>query len=244
MGVVFNGVQFDVNADRLLITSDILSPNAAHTVMAWLRVDEIVPSQYPEAIVFCGSGFDNTNSYEAIGMDGTGAALNVGEKVLGNTSGSTLTIATWYHVAKVRDSATGAIRLYLNAVSDIVTAASDVSAREAPQRFELGGFGSQGYSPFQGALAYARAWSAALTAEEIAAEMSSATAARAANLYGDWPLSGGVGVRNLDVSGNGRDWAEVGTLADVDNPTLPAPPSSDDSLTYWYVLGMRRRAEF
>lgn len=73
-------------------------------------------------------------------------------------------------------------------------------------------------------LAYQRSWAGLLRQGEIQREMMSRRAIRRANLWQDCPLEDHYD----DVSGNGRHWTPMGTLAFSDNPTLLSQPGVSD----------------
>ena len=68
--------------------------------------------------------------------------------------------------------------------------------------------------------AYTKVWDANLSAAELAQEIWSAKPVRTADLHIWSPHFPGSGERNLDYSGNGRDWTEAGSPADGDQPPV------------------------
>jgi hypothetical protein len=134
-------------------------------------------------------------------------------------SGSALTVGTWYHIAVVRESTTS-LKVYINGALDI-TNTRNVGSRTAITRMEIGAYTTGNTNPGNIRVAYQKAWSAALTAAEVAQEMYTVRPRRLSNLYGWWPGRPGSGERAKDYSGNGRDWTEGGTLTDEDPPPIP-----------------------
>jgi hypothetical protein len=106
--------------------------------------------------------------------------------------------------------------MYLNGVLEIALTNS-ISGRSAPNSMNIG-CQDGGYF-WNGRMQAIKAWTAALSAQEILAEMRVIRPIVAANLYGFWPCWPGSGERVRDYSGNGRNWTESGTITDED----PAP---------------------
>jgi len=63
-------------------------------------------------------------------------------------------------------------------------------------------------------------WTAALTADEMAAEMRAIHPVRFADLFGWYPMFGMTGEQGRDYSGNGYDFATTGTLTAEDGPPV------------------------
>lgn len=197
---------FDAASDRLLRTTDLLNKNVAYTWMAWF---------YPTATIGTRTLFslnDNGGNYDFIGMI-NGLTLYVETQ---DVSGSLSTLAAanaWYHITIQRAADGNSLHLFVNGVED-GSGFSDIAVgRSAASRMEMGAFESGNANPFQGNVAYIKAWSAALSSAEILAEKDSAAAVRTSNLYGEWKTPQGA-TRTADTSGNGRDWTEGGTLTD------------------------------
>lgn len=210
-------VRFDASADRLLRTASLPSYNSAYTAMGWVY---LVSDLNATVTIFAID--DNIDDIDAINLGSDGVTLQLGVVVGGvstGPSGTTLSTGTWYHVAIVRASATDC-RLYLNGALDIGPDTRDVSGRSAATRLEWGAFASVNLSRFDGRVAAIKIWDAALSAEEVAAEVRSIRPQRLANLNGWWPCFPGAGERARDYSGNGRDWTESGTLTDEDPPPV------------------------
>lgn len=210
-------VRFDASADRLLRTASLPSYNSAYTAMGWVY---LVSDLNATVTIFAID--DNIDDIDAINLGSDGVTLQLGVVVGGvstGPSGTTLSTGTWYHVAIVRASATDC-RLYLNGALDIGPDTRDVSGRSAATRLEWGAFASVNLSRFDGRVAAIKIWDAALSAEEVAAEVRSIRPQRLANLNGWWPCFPGSGERARDYSGNGRNWTESGTLTDEDPPPV------------------------
>lgn len=211
-------VAFNANTDRLLRTTDLLNYNNAYTVMGWAQLRVDVNAQ----VSFFTLNDNTVDNVDMIRTNADGVTLEtrvVVAAALTITTGNALTVGQWYHLAMVRENATS-FKIYQDAVA-APTNTRDVSGRStAATRFECGGFRSLNQFALDGRLAYMKAWSAALTVDEIANEMLMVRPLRAVNLYGWWPLLPGTGERVRDYSGNARDWTEGGTLSDEDPPPV------------------------
>jgi concanavalin A-like lectin/glucanase superfamily protein/cohesin domain-containing protein/slime mold repeat-containing protein len=158
------------------------------------------------------------------------AASGLNHPVCTQASEPTITVDTWHHVAATYDGATWA--LYLDgsalpidtACSSCSGGACTVSPGATPeagsiQHFALGTSLNSSGAPvtsgggpgfFQGRLDEARVWDRALTAAEIAANMS-LPIPTATNLVGRWALDEGTGTTTAD-STTPMTTAEDGTL--------------------------------
>ncbi|HXU82498.1 MAG TPA: LamG-like jellyroll fold domain-containing protein [Polyangia bacterium] len=197
-------------------TGTFLDYNSAYTAMAWILFTDFAnangaviwqqggPSFALESLRAYNNG---TNNIPMLWVNVTGFPLAA------KTDGSTvLSTGTWYHFAIVRTSTT-LVTLYLNGVSE-VTNATDISARVAPDNALHG-------TQHNGTVAGLKTWNTALTVGQVQTEMARLRPAEAlGNLYEWLPEWTGSGERTRDYSGNGRDWAEVGTPADGDPPPV------------------------
>lgn len=192
---------FDAAADRILRTTDLLDYKSSYTWMAWF---------YPTATTGTRTLMslnDNGGTYDFFGLI-SGLTLYL-ETEGGSDTHSTLGAAsTWYHITLQRD--TNTLRIFLNGVQDGADLGSFVVLRGAGSRMEMGGFESGNANPFQGLIAYIKAWASVLTQPQIAAEKDSIAAIVTANLYGEWKTQSAS--RFADSSGNGRDWTEVNSV--------------------------------
>lgn len=193
----------------------MLDYNATYTFCGWFYIT----TDTNDFAVFFTLNDDAVTTVRdnlATNSDGTTYRISLynGTTAQGVT-GTNLSTATWYHLAMVRSAANNC-RAYLNGVLDI-TNTLDCTGRVANTRMEVGAIDSRNEFPLNGRCCALKAWTAALTAAELAQEMVGVSPVRRTNLYAYWPcLSDGT--RALDFSGNGRDWTEVGTLTNEDPP--------------------------
>lgn len=132
------------------------------------------------------------------------------------TTGSTITAGTWYFVALRRSSAT-LLELLVNGVVD-VTNTRDVTGRGTADRMWVATISPGGANMSDLRVEGQRAWSRALTDDEILSEMRSLDPVSWEGLWGHWPCHEGP-MRALDFSGNARDWTEVNTPTNEDGAT-------------------------
>lgn len=208
-------IRFDAAADRLLRTSDMLNYNATYTFAGWfyLSVDTndfaVMFSLNDDAVATVRDNLATNN-------DGTTLRVSLHNGVTAQgVTGSNLSTATWYHIAMVRANATSCTA-YLNGVLNI-TNTLDCSGRVANTRMEVGAIDSRNEFPLNGRCAGLKAWTAPLSAGELALEMSGVCPVRLNDLYAWWPCLSNA-TRAQDYSGNGRHWTEAGTLTNEDPP--------------------------
>jgi hypothetical protein len=222
------GIRLDVAPDRLLRTTDLLDYQAAYTIAGWAR---IVTDTNAYACICSLNAAANRFDYLGLLGDGTtlAAIMESGAGYSENTGGTSLTVGSWYFLAMVRASLTD-LRVFLGAPGTAVaqngtTVTTSAAGRAAVARNEIGGFTSGNLDPFNGRVGPWKAWSAALTAAELQAEMTQTIPLRAANLYGAWPLRDAADL--TDISGNGRAWTAGGTLTTEDGPPVAWGPPLD-----------------
>lgn len=127
------------------------------------------------------------------------------------------TAGQWAYVGQVYDGVAKTLGLVVNGTL-IGTESCDLSA-VTPKPEETAG--PAFVNDIGGnAVAYLRVWQAALSVEELAAEMPAETAVRTADLLADTPLRTTINL--ADVSGHGRDWTLIGAITDFPGP-LPTP---------------------
>ena len=161
-------------------------------------------------VTLAGTG-GQTISMGTSAADGTTFCVRTGAT---QVDGTNLTVGDWNWFTLVR--ATDVSSGYLNGVLD---ASHTVAASWTPAGIYLFSATIDG---LDGCIEGFKFWDAALTATEIQAEMASLAPIRTANLNRWTPLVPyGSGTRNLDRSGNGYDWTEVGTLTDESGSGTP-----------------------
>jgi hypothetical protein len=205
MGATFNGA-----SDYLNDTTNFLDMNAAYTMMGWFRYPSS-PTGAPN-VIFAITNTAGTQ-YDLLRHDNNVLATIVSGTT---TTGSTLSANTWYHVALVR-SGTGNLDVYLdgNPTADISDTTS-VSGRASANQESVGGILAT--YDMNGDLGGVKEWSTNLTAAEIAREMYSFRALKRTNLFRETLIL--PGDRTKDISGNGYDWTENGTITDAQNPPI------------------------
>jgi hypothetical protein len=190
--------------DYLKRTSAFLNPASDSTVMVWAKFGTVpAPAAYQTVYIILDDPAVYVD-YTGIFTDTTDTFLDVKGTSIFTGTGSTAGV--WYHFAWSQTGQTQ--RFYVNGV----LIGSAVKNREAfVTGFEL--LGGDTFSSGDLTLAFCREWQAALTLTEIRAEMGSKTVQRTANLFLNCPLESDA----LDISGNGHDFTEIGSVTYTDD---------------------------
>jgi hypothetical protein len=196
------------------------SPNANsdYTLAAWVRPTIVNNWQ---GLFFLGPTTSSTESTDYCEINSSGQTYLRSRNGAGTattaTTGSALSANTWYHLALVRSGDT--LTLHLNGVSDTSQTAA-VAGRNATSALVLGGYVPD--SEFlQGRIAAVKAWSAALSASDIAIEMQIVRPRRAGNLWGWWPMIDATLAHALiDIGGSARDLTGNNTPTIADGPPV------------------------
>jgi hypothetical protein len=212
-------VRFDADGEALRRTgtANVLNFNQPYTLMAWIRpVASIIHSIWLGLQV---SNWVNSDYYRRP----NGAAysqLSVYQGGGGTSiAGSNFKAADWNHFAMVRESDT-VLKGYQDGVLDITASHSTVSGRAVSNDLSFGDFYNDANVRFDGRVMAIKAWTVALTAAQVAAELPTIRPQRLDNIWAWWPCFPGSGERIRDYSGNGRHFTEVGTLSDEDPPPV------------------------
>ncbi len=208
-------------SDYGLRTSSVINHNSAYTWMAWVDLVTDTDTWGHVWAAMSATSDDWTNA-DWLGTSSDGESLRVGCAIGGSEAsgtGSPMTVGTPVHVAVVRESAS-VLKLYQGG-SYANQASMDISARSATQREMLGLLNGGGGYRGPCRLTAIKCWQAALTADEIAAEMRSIRPLRLANLHSWHPcIASDLATALKDYSGNGRDWSAEGSPS-VANQTPP-----------------------
>lgn len=191
-------------------TGTLLNYNGLYTACFWVLFTTI-PSTPFTAVWQIDDGnleLDSVRTSSAV-MGIRVTANGVATDAAGST---TLSTGTWYHLAVVRNSTTDC-RLYLNGVQEASNAASTAARVNAVARHLYGVL-------VQGSMAWLKTWNTNLSAAQILQEVNIGRPANLASLFEWLPNWPGSGERTLDYSGNGRNYAEVGTPTDGDPPPV------------------------
>ena len=206
-------IRIDAVSDYVIRSSGL--PNLDPiTVSLWAYVS--VDRDAASDIIF----FTDNSSYITIGTSDDGTTLRIITPA-GSATGSSLSVATWYHLAFVHNGTS--LTLYLNGVSNVTLTDSTTFTLAY---FLLGSNTTANW--LNGRIAAIKVWNAALTQAEIQQEIYTIRPNRFADLYGWWPAFPGATERLADYSGNGRTWTAGGTLTDED-----PPPVSWGADNYW-----------
>jgi len=200
-------IRFNATEGDNLIQADIFSGSTL-TLMCWARL--VSDTDALQTFFQCEEGGDFviqtisdgvTLAYVDGSTEHTGTALNVGQ---------------WYHIACVKVNATDVI-IYLDGVSDISVTGASITA----DSIKVGGSAFTG-EELDGRIAAMKAWSDALSLEQILNEMRYVIAIKRSNLLGEWHLFPDTLV--TDFSGNGNNFTENGANTDEDHPPVMYSP--------------------
>lgn len=205
--------------DYGLKTSGLIDHNSTYTWMAWIDLVSDTNS-YGHIWSALGDSSDAWQNADWIGTDSDGTTLRWGGALSGTDeafTGSSLSIGSPVHVALVRASSTS-LSAYLNGSSAGSTVTINITGRANTAREQLGMLNTL-KCPVR--LTAIKQWQAALTADEIAAEMRAIRPLRFANLHSWHPaIANNLTDALKDYSGNGRNWTSQGTNT-VETPAAP-----------------------
>lgn len=220
--------------DYGLKTSGLINHNSAYTWMAWVDL-AFDSNSYGHIWAALSDATDTYENADWIGTDADGTGIRWGAYVGGSGNeavNSSLTVGTPVHLALVRESSTSLIA-YLNGSQIGSAVATNIAGRASTQREQLGMLYNF-YCPSR--LTAIKCWQAALTAEEIAAEMRSIRPVRFADLHSWHPAIASVLADALkDFSGNGRHWVATGSPS-VQTQTPPVSWGSPVVRIGWPVV--------
>ena len=209
------------NPTALAITGTAL------TLAAWIR-----PTTFPAAhaaVLAKRVNLDASCQYYLRINAASTARVQIGDGAAADTlDGVTaLTANVWSHIAGVKSgTGAGSLALYLNgAMNASMTSARSIAAQSHPVSFGIES--DLTTKPFPGRIAELAVWSVGLSAAEIAALAAGVapTRVRPASLAGYWPFWG-VAVPEPDLSGNGNNGSQTGSVPGADHaPVGPPVPS-------------------
>jgi hypothetical protein len=209
-------IRFDTSGERLARTGP--GAQSVYTIAGWFYLDTDTNAQQTLLGLLAG---DFTGAV-ALGTAADGVTPVVSATGGGNTTFSPVPgTGAWFYLAATRTSAP-ATAAYIGTNPGVLIAGApsgNLPAIGSTWQFILAnalGVGNQ----LLGRAAFCRAWTAALTVDELEAEMQSATAVRTSGLWADWPFESNAN----DISGAGRHWTVTGSVSYVDQPSLENVP--------------------
>jgi hypothetical protein len=205
------------------------------TVMGWFYFPTITAPAWETAFAVNDNASDDNFVYSNNNSVTPTLAIYAGG---GNTAGSTISAATWYHLALTFDGSD--YRLYLNGSLDI-TRTNSLDWRG----FRVGSNAKWG-EPGDVNIAHIKAWDDTLILEEIQQEIHTIRPQMTANLKYWCPCFNGSSERIKDYSGNGSDLSEAGTCLDADQPpvgwgTRPLVHRLDSAAEAWFPVPAMKR---
>lgn len=203
-------------------TTDLVDYNSAYTIMCWMRTDTTTTGG--GSITLARRTTNTKADALFFGATSNTILLNSFDPDLGiNVSTSAYSIGNLAHVC-MRRTAINNIDLIINGVLQ-QSLTNDFTGRSTPTNeqnigfYRLGGRFSMGAN---NSISHYYAYQAALSLPEILDQMYFAYPRRTANLREWLPLESGS-ARNVDFSGNGRDFTEFGTISNADGLLLVRP---------------------
>lgn len=224
------GIRYDANGDYLRRSANLPS-SSDYTVMFWARLES---DRNTLQCAFYRSN-DAADTYVYVGTDSDGVTMHLAASYQatsdGSTTGSALTVGTWYHICLTVSGSSHIV--YLNGASDM-TLTMDATSGFNNDLLTFGNVddaeqGSGFY--WNGQQAAIKVWDKALTGVEVLSEMRQYVPFRTTNLNVNWPCRN-VGEQGTDYSGNGRNATVGGTLATADGPPIPWRASSPRKRVY------------
>lgn len=207
-------VLLNANTDALT-RSDSVPSETAFTITAWIK-----RAGNGGAVIECAVYIrsDPINQIPAIMCSGGQLVLN--DAAGGEHSFFAVSNGVWYFVA-MACGATGttALKGYAATGSNALTAVTGNMGAFNQQVMGLGYANADVW--FNGTIGAVKVWDAALTQSEIEQERWQYLPNRSANLHLFSPFINTGGTSFLDISGNGRNWTEAGTVTDEDGPPIP-----------------------
>ncbi len=214
---------FDATTEAATRTTAVVNGNSDYACTFWLK-SVGTPAAIRCAYVTKNAGYTAfVRIVNNSGLDTWKLQADNGGSLSSSTA-TTLTPGTWYKIAYVRTA--GVNKFYVNGVL-----IGSVSKSMAAVTFADVSIGDDGASETGMEIAFFREWSNDTnfpTATELNLEWNARQATFLTDLVCDIPLESDA----LDISGNGNDLTEVGTLTyDAANPAVIANGNAETALT-------------
>lgn len=210
-----NAIQFNGMVDPFCIGDDYyaqgLTPTPAYplTAAVWAKLHTVPSGGNYGGIFSIEDGGGHSLQFNEIILDANSNTLVVfdhsgGGSLIGTVG--TMTVGTWYKVALRLESGVYAAFLGPQGTPGVSKISGSITNVTAPGFSGLGSTMFRATEWFPGSLSRARVWTAALSDAEIAAEFTSDTAVRTADLFGEWlPPTITLGTESVAVVGTDLD---------------------------------------
>jgi Concanavalin A-like lectin/glucanases superfamily len=195
-------------------TTDLLDYNSTYTWMGWFRFDSM--ENYGTPLMLWAGSYQNQDTIQRSGTTGN-YTLEVwsGGGGIGAPGGPIPIVnGVWQHLAIVRESST-LCKAYFDGVLGL-THTGNIAGRTAITGMRTGVTSVN----WDGASYAQKAWTVALSLEQIQSEQWTVRPHLPFGLYGWWPFLPGATERLRDFGGANRPWSAVGTVADTDPPPV------------------------
>jgi len=228
-------VRFTTGTDYY--TNTATTPTATFTVTCWacLRVDR---NTYTSLWAISGSGATSNNDL-TVETDVDGTTMKLWATAGFSVAGQAMTVDTWYRFG-VAKSGTTATLYYGPATGALTTTTRATLATSVVTEVSIGSFriAGAGAEFLNGSLAAFKLWNGvALTAAEIAAELTQYNPVQRANLQRYYSFAGGP--QTGDESGNGFTLTPGAAAATLDPNGPPIPIAIEPQIQPYTA---RRRA--
>jgi hypothetical protein len=195
------------------------------TVHCWVRPDTTTPA----TLVAKEPGTATTRGWQ-LGKHGTNISFFTfnsggGVDAVAEVAYTTLGTGAWKAVAgRKNGTGAGAVALWIAGASVATTSASQANLNDTSADFTIGTRGVND-EPFNGQIQDVAVWSASLSDSELVALSKgvSPQMIRRASLIAHYPMWGDSSGTELDLSGNGQNVSEVGTVG-VGSSNAPVGP--------------------
>ncbi|MBN1406485.1 MAG: T9SS type A sorting domain-containing protein [Calditrichaceae bacterium] len=212
-----SGLDFESGATQFVLTGSHSSLQIAGdlTLEFWLNPETI----QDQVLIFQGAAGETeaANTLYSIRMSPAGTITLTFEYGAGvdeiATSTSTISAASWTHVAVVRDAANTQVLFYLNGISETVGYTNNATGGSS----SIGALGAAyvgaAVLPYDGILDEVRIWNDVRSQAEIRDNMNRVLTGTESNLIAYWPMDDGSGQVVTDYQSSGNNDGTLGATS-------------------------------
>jgi hypothetical protein len=205
-------IRFDASGDGLARNSGaIIDPELAYTWAGQFKLAANNATAYQTVAIIYATG----SAWDAVFLDASRVLkCDVNGTIV--STGQTLTIGTWYHIAVVRESTTS-LKIYMDGTL-VATNTTGVTGRNSGSAMYLG------YEEFgtwvSGNFAGWNCWEAGLSSTEVNTEKPHFVPQRTTNLWNSLALQSNA----MDSGGNSYDFTATGTVTYTESGPVTSNP--------------------